>query len=230
MEEARSRHWKLGLVGQYMNYFIIRFISAAIFMLISNQSFSEEPEMSKNGIPSDSNFYFGRMMIDISASDAEVPRVDRDTVQRYDNLGLLDQFHIGRSDDRGQLVYLETWLRQPVEEVSLGMVVDGMSLESYIVPIVRGDIESQKPQFFMRKEGRWRHVSPDETIGESIFIRLRLLSPLRGGAPQKDAEVFRQYLSSVYEYTYDVDGAINRIVMRSHEDDFAQKVVFDRSK
>lgn len=232
MAASGGRSRELGLVGGYMKFIITNRIIPIIaaFMLMPASSFSEESAMSQNGTYNGQKFYFGRTMIDISAPDAQVPRIDRGTIKGYGDLGLQDQFYVGRADGHGRLTYLETWTRQPLDEVGLDTVIDGKVLQDYDVPITGDDIASQKPQFFMRNGDEWHAVSTEATMGETIFIRLRWLAPLRGGKLQKDAETFRQSLSTIYEYVYGVDGGIEKIVLRQSQHDFTEEIIFENAR
>lgn len=191
-------------------------------------SFAKEALMSRNGKPDAGEFYFGRTLIDISAADSQVPRVDRDTVADYAKLGLADELYIGRTDASGRLIYLETWLREPVDEVDLGMIVEGKPLAQHDVPISGDRIDSQKPLFFMREGGEWRSVPAEATLGETEFMRLRLLAPLRGGPPELDAEIFQQRLESIHDYLYRADGQLDRITQRLRQKNFAEDTVFQQ--
>lgn len=200
--------------------------AALIVALLAGSSLvAQQPALLPDGIPGPDQFYFGRTLIDIAGPATRVPHVDRDTVADYSDLGLWDQMYIGRVDDQARLVYLESWARQPIGEIALDTIIDGRRLGDYEVPISGNDILSQTPQFFRRAGDEWHHVPADTTRGETTFIRLRWLQPMDGGAPDKDAEIFRQVLTSISEYSYDAEGGVEKMILRQRLNDYAAEVI-----
>lgn len=201
-------------------------VAALIVALLAGSSLvAQQPVLLPDGIPGPDQFYFGRTLIDIAGAATRVPRVDRDTVADYSDLGLWDQMYIGRVDEQARLVYLESWARQPIGEITLETIIDDRRLGDYEVPISGNDILSQTAQFFQRVGDEWHHVPADATRGETTFIRLRWLQPLDGGAPYKDAEVFRQVLMSISEFSFDAGGGLEKMILRQRQNNYAAEVI-----
>lgn len=175
-------------------------------------------------------FYFQRIWIDIKSHNSMVPNIDYDSVAEYQDLGTANQFYIAKLDENNNLVYLETWEREFIEEINLTTVVSGKPLDDFNIPIADGNLENQKPIFFMLDENKneWQEVSVIETLGESRFARLRLVASLRSDTIEKVAEVFQQSLVAIEEYSYDQNGDVIKKVRRLESTGFSEEVVFTK--
>lgn len=224
MEASWRRDRLVRLVGQHMTRFLFHMAStfAVVLATLSPSIAKDAPMMPAPG----ETFYFGRLVIDIKAQDAQVPRVDPETVAAYEQLGLKDEFYLGQTDDAGRLLYLETWTRDFLDEVPPDQIVAGKPLKDYDVPIKGNDTSQQVPQFFLPDGEGWTPVAPEQTKGETRMIRLRWLKALGGNAINKDAEMLSQYLASVTRYSYGPDGQLLQITRETSGSDTGPVVIF----
>jgi hypothetical protein len=180
-------------------------------------------------IPRDAEFTFSRTWIDIKARDSMVPRIDRSTIVPYAGLGLVDQFHVGRTGSLGRLRRLETWERQTIENLPVATSVAGKPLSDHELPMTGQGAASLIPLFFVEHGTDWRQVPASDLTGEKRFIRLRWLKSLRDRAFEKDAAVVVQSLRLIEHFEYDDAGALVGIVRQRRENGFAkEQAVIDR--
>lgn len=186
----------------------------------------KDKTVSFSQMPAGENFYFGRKLIDIKAQDSAVPRVDEDTIGDYADLALADEFYVGQVNARGQLVYLETWVRMPETDVDLATTIQGTPLSAYSIARSGRDLATQKPRFFVMSEGQWTEVPVDETRGETRFLRLRMLAALEGDGADPYAEILTQAVSLKTYFTYDETGHLQQIIRQRRSTDFKDERVF----
>lgn len=227
MEATRSWNRELGMVRKHLKLSI--FLALALTVLASNliimPASGEGNPMSSSDNKQDSKFYFGRTIIDIKADDSAVPRVDLETVGPYEKLALEDEFFRGQKNASGQLVYLETWERDPEGQVGLDMLVDDKPLSAYRIELSQGEIASQVPRFFMLAGTEWHEVSLDETEGETRFIRLRLLPAFADQPVEPYAEILNQRLERKTYYSYDATGTLTGITLQERQTGFESQEI-----
>ncbi|MBL3576324.1 hypothetical protein JMK10_20635 [Rhodovulum sulfidophilum] len=213
-----SKHLKSIL---FLAFALTALTSNFINMPVSGEGNSMSSSHNKAGL----KFYFGRIIIDIKAADGAVPRVDVETVGPYEELALEDEFFRGRKNANGQLVYLETWERDPEGQVGLDTLIDDKPLGEYHIALSQGEFTSQVPRFFMLSGTEWQEVSPGETEGETRFIRLRLLPAFAGEPAEPYAEILNQRLERKTYYSYDATGALTEITLQERSTGFESQAI-----
>lgn len=163
--------------------------------------------------------YFEHKLTDIKSTDI-VPKMDYNTITGYENLGRASGFHVGKMDRNDNLICLETWNREYLENVDLNTIISGKALHDYDIPIQGDELDTQNPVFFMKDgdNGDWFVVPTDKTIGDSYFIRLKWVKPVRSDNLVKAASLIHQSLASVEEFSYGGDGSSITKKVRLFED------------